>query len=274
VLKTVALGLALMVVLLLGGWVLIPRERHVQRAITIEAPGANVYTLIAGREKVLEARPFSSITTAEARFALSPDGRGTRVVRSVDVKLNTFANRRIDAAFGRRLADLKALAETMPKTDVSALVADVVETVPRNVAYVEETSTQDPAAIAAAIGDGTRKVGAFLKAHGLKPAGPVLTINTRWADGVYAFDAAIPVDRLPDGAADPEVKVKPTYGGRAVKAIHRGAYASLPVTYAQIHAYLALRSLTSAGTPWDEYVSDPALTQEPDLITHVYQPVK
>ncbi len=45
-------------------------------------------------------------------------------------------------------------------------------------------------------------------------------------------------------------------------------------TYEKLFAYAAAHGLEQAGPSWDQYVSDPGKTAEPDLITHIYMPVR
>jgi len=118
--------------------------------------------------------------------------------------------------YERGLGNLKTLAESLPKADFSDLTIMLVDTAPATVAYLSSQSSKDTAQIGDAIGAAYAKVLAFMKANGLKQAGPPITINTRWDDTGYGFDAAIPVDASPvkDVPADSPVKVKTTTRGR------------------------------------------------------------
>jgi effector-binding domain-containing protein len=48
----------------------------------------------------------------------------------------------------------------------------------------------------------------------------------------------------------------------------------MPASYDKLMAYVAAHGYETAGPPWDEYVTDPGKTAEPDLITHIFMPVK
>ena len=110
----------------------------------------------------------------------------------------------------------------------------------------------------------------------LKQAGPVMTINTKWDETGYGFDAAVPIDHMPEAlpAADAAVKVKPMYAGKALKVVHKGAYRTMQKDYDQLDAYAAAHGYERPAPPWDEYVTDPGKTPEPDLVTNIYMPVK
>ena len=115
----------------------------------------------------------------------------------------------------------------------------------------------------------------FIAQAKLKPNGAPITIDTKWDDSGYAFEAGIPVDKAPDTApANSPVKVKTTYAGKALKVVHKGAYRDLAATYQKLFAYVAANGLEKAGNPWDEYVNDPGKTPEPELLTNLYLPVK
>lgn len=113
-------------------------------------------------------------------------------------------------------------------------------------------------------------------AQGLKQAGPPITINTRWDEAGYAFDAAIPIDRVPRLAvqAGSPVQIKQTYGGGVLKVTHLGRYGDMPATYDKLAAYMAAYGHEAAGPSWDEYVSDPGKTPEAELVTNIYAPVR
>jgi effector-binding domain-containing protein len=110
----------------------------------------------------------------------------------------------------------------------------------------------------------------------LKQAGPVITINTRWDESGYGFEAAVPIDRMPETqpAAGAPVQVKRMYEGKALKVVHKGAYRTMMKDYDQLAAYAAAHGYERPAPPWDEYVSDPGKTTEADLITNIYMPVK
>jgi len=104
----------------------------------------------------------------------------------------------------------------------------------------------------------------------------VMTINIKWDETGYAFEAAVPIDHMPETlpAADGPVKVKMMYAGKALKVVHKGAYRTMQNDYDQLDAYAAAHGYERPSSPWDEYVSDPGKTTEADLITNIYMPVK
>lgn len=248
----------------------------------------------SGSQEILETRPLEMVKSALdfgpqgkaiAQFTLAPEGTGTRVTWGFDTDLGMnpvsryfglMFDRMIGPDYEKGLAGLKKLAESLPKADFADLKVEKVELTPVTVAYATATSDRGDQAIAAAIGAAYAQVGKFMLANGLKQAGPPITINIKWDDSGYACEAAIPVDRSPtkEVPAKSAVKVKQTYAGPALKVVHSGAYSDMPATYEKLAAFIAAFGLEMAGPPWDEYVSDPGRTPEPELITNIYQPVK
>src|SRR5580765_1934475 len=164
-------------------------------------------TVGTGSQEIVEAKPYELVKSklefagagpAAATFALSPDNAGTKVVWGLDCDMGKgpvgryfglMMDRMVGKDFESGLSRMKTLAESFPKADFAGLNVEAVTTTPATVAYVASESSKDMKEIAAAIGAGYGKVGAFMKANGLKQAGPVLTINNRWDDTGYGFDA-------------------------------------------------------------------------------------
>lgn len=257
ILKKIVLVLVLLVVLLAGIGMLLPRQVHVERSIVIDAPRATVFALVdgykqfskwspwealdpnakttvegpdfgvgakqswvgdpktvgSGSQEIIEAEPVARVKSrlefgdnppATAEFVLAPEGSGTHLTWSFDSDMGAgpigrwfglMMDRFIGPDYEKGLASLKTLAESLPKADFADLVVTMVDAAPVTVAYVESQSSRDTMQIGEAIGAGYAQVVAFMKVHGLKQAGPPITINTRWDDTGYGFDAAIPVDK-------------------------------------------------------------------------------
>lgn len=248
----------------------------------------------SGSQEITASQPYERIEThldfgpqgtAEAFFDLSPEGDGTQVVWGFDTD---FGLNPIGRYFGLMmegmlgpdyeagLANLKQLAESLPQADFSDLQAEVTEVESMPIAFVSSTSSQDPADIHQAFTEAYGQVGAFLGQHRLEASGPPIAINTSWDEDGYAFDAGIPLAAAPEVEIpeDSPVQIGQTYAGKALKAVHTGAYTGLESTYEKIEAYVAAHGLRAIDRPWDEWVSDPAETSEDELITRIYFPVE
>ncbi|HEV8701591.1 MAG TPA: SRPBCC family protein [Candidatus Polarisedimenticolia bacterium] len=248
----------------------------------------------SGSQEIVESRPYELVRTrldfgsegkADAQFTLTPEGTGTRVTWGFETDLGMnpvsryfglMIDRMVGSDFEKGLAGLKKLAESLPKADFSTLEIETVEVAPVTVAYVSTSSTWDDKAIAAANGSAYAQIGRFLTAQRLKQSAAPITINTRWSDTEYEFDAAIPVDRAPEREVPPSspVRIKQTYAGTALQAIHRGGRLDIPATCEKLAAYAAACGRETAGPTWDQYSADPGSTPEAEPVTHVYMPIR
>jgi len=338
ILKAAVVGVVVLVVLVSGIGMLLPRHSHVERSIVIDAPRITVFALVdgfkqfhkwspwadqdpnakytiegpeygvgakqswvgdpgtvgSGSQEIVEVQSGESVTSsldfgdqglATARLALVSERSGTKVTWSLDADngagpigrwFGLFLDRFVGPDYEKGLARLKALAESLPKTDFADLAVSLVDVAPTTVACLESQSSKDVTAMGEAIGAAFTKVVAFMNAHGQKQAGRPITINTLWDDTGYGFTAGIPVDRAPVGEipADSPIKVQPTYSGKALKILFKGPYGGVPPNFVKLEAFMAARGYEAAGPTWNEYVSDPGTTPEAELTTNFYQPVK
>jgi effector-binding domain-containing protein len=338
ILMKVVVTLVVLVAVLAGVGMMLPRQVHVERQLTIDAPRATVYALVdgysqfnkwspwlekdpnakysiegpkygvgakqswsgnakvgTGSQEITDVKPYERVTwklvfadqpdPATGYMNFAPATTGTQVTWGLDCDMGKgpvgryfglLMDKMVGPDFEAGLAKLKTLAESMPKTDFATLEVTRFDAKARTVAYVEATASTDEKEIASVIGASYAKVGAFMKQHGLKIADAPQTINTRWDDAGYGFDAAIPVDKAPDKEipADSPVQVKQTYEGPALKVVMKGPYSGMKTVYEQLDAYMQVRGYERAGSPWDEYVTDPGTTPETELTTNIIQPIK
>ena len=64
-----------------------------------------------------------------------------------------------------------------------------------------------------------------------------------------------------------------TCEGKAITAMHKGAYKDIENTYAPMMQYLAKNNLSSTGVYYDYYLNDPADVPENELLTKVVFPI-
>ena len=245
--------------------------------------GSQEITGTTPNTEVLTALDFGEQGLADAFYRLAPEGSGTKVVWGFDSELNGLIERffgyfllggMLGPQYEQGLADLKTLAESLPSDDWTDVSAEVVDVEPVTIAYVSGSSAQDSAAIGQAFAAAYGQVVPFIQTHGLAFAGQPLAINKAWGE-TFEFDAGIPITSAPESVPeDSPVQIKETYAGKAVKAVHTGAYGRLDETYDKVRAYMAAYGLEEGEHPWDVWVSDPTQTPEEEVITHVYFPIK
>ena len=248
----------------------------------------------SGTQTIVESRPYTRLETVinagapdEARtwFELDPAAGGTRVAWSFDLDhgfnpigryLGLATTGIVRRDYEQSLARLADLAESLPDADFSGLRIERVRVEPQEIAFQSMRAAPDAASMSAALGDAYTDILAFMEAHGLRSAGPPLSIAREFNGARLEFDAGIPVagvnDETPHQAGG--VQLGQTAGGPVLRAAHKGAYRNLAATHRMLSAYLAAHGIERDGDAWESYVSDPAEVPEADLLTYVYYPVR
>jgi len=338
VLKRILIALVVIVVILVVIGFLLPKTRHVERSVVIDAPPCVVFAQVNGFRDFNDWSPFMAVVPdaeysfegpdfgvgskiswrvtdpkpetgsqiivastpyervdvelnlgrqggAQASYLLQPENGGTRLTWTFDTDfgLNIVGryfglvlDRQLGPLYAQGLANLKRIAEDLPKVDWSDIDIGIAEVPSTTIAYSTGESSREPADIAAALGAAYGRVAVFVSANGLQIDGQPIAINNYWDDRGYGFDAGLPVSGTPTRGAGPgsAVRMGETYGGRVVRAVHVGPYTGLEDTYHKIEAFMIAHKLEGNGRSWDIYVSDPGNTAEDELVTEVYQPVK
>lgn len=116
---------------------------------------------------------------------------------------------------------------------------------------------------------------AALKA-GLKEAGRPLAAFVDTDDNGFKFEAMIPIEAAPAGAADlpPDVAVGTNPSGKALKFQHRGAYDDIDSTYEAITAYLDEKGLEARNVFVEEYLNDASGADDANLALDIYVFIK
>jgi uncharacterized protein YndB with AHSA1/START domain len=246
-----------------------------------------------GRQTVVASEPFRSVVTEielegnpafRSAFTLDTvDGR-TRVIWSfdTDLGLNLIARylrpvftSRISASYESDLANLRSMAESLPRADFSDLEIAHMIVEPQTIAYVTTNSLPSATAISEAMGEAFFDVLQFIDRHDLREAGAPLSISRSFSGSRLVFDAGVPVQGDVDSTPESNngVRLGESYGGPVIRVAHTGPYGGLAGTHEKIAAYLAAYGIERNGDAWESYESDPARTPESDLLTYVYYPV-
>jgi len=156
------------------------------------------------------------------------------------------------------LVELGKLAENLPRANFGAIEIEQLVVLPLDIAYLQTTSIPEATAISAAMRDAYYRV------------------TRTFAGSELVFDAAIPVRgsaaNVPHSGGI--VRTGRTYGGPVIRVRHIGAYRNLGATHEKIVAYIAALGVTRNGDAWESYVSDPTRTDEAELVTYVYYPIR
>ncbi len=109
---------------------------------------------------------------------------------------------------------------------------------------------------------------------GAKPDGAPMTIYTATDDTGFQFQAAVPIAEAPAVPPDGDIKVGKSPVGPALKFVHRGSYDAMDTTYEAITNYLDEKRLEAKDLFVEQYIKDPVMTPEDDLVIEVYVPLK
>jgi len=122
--------------------------------------------------------------------------------------------------------------------------------------------------------EGLGKVFAFLAEQGVQISGaPYLAYMNGSAD-FSQFDVEMGIPVAQEIAVSGEFYMSKNCEGKAVCAMHKGAYKDIEVAYVALMEYLTKNGFESTGIYYDYYINDPANTPESELLTKVVFPVK
>lgn len=124
------------------------------------------------------------------------------------------------------------------------------------------------------MGEGYGKLWAYLAQCGKEIAGAPYCKYTNGSADFMKFDIELGVPVSEPLPEQDEIYMSKTCEGKAITAIHKGAYKDIEKTYAPMMQYLADNKLESTGIYYDYYLSNPADTAESELLTKVVFPLK
>lgn len=248
----------------------------------------------SGSQVIVNSRPFDYVETvinpgeagaARSWFEIAGDDGATSVSWhfEADYGLNLVGRyfalllaRVIEKDYARGLANLRELAESLPRVDFSDIDIERISVEAMRIAYLATSSRPEPAAISQAMGDAYFEILNYIDRHGLQEAGAPLSITRSFSGSRLQFDAAIPIrgtsEETPRESGG--VRTGMTYAGPVIRVRHVGSYRTLGLTHQKIAAYLAALGLERNGDAWESYVSDPTRVPEDELVTFVYYPVR
>lgn len=242
-----------------------------------------------GKLTITESKPHEMIKadldfmeqgTAKSWYAFSPAGDSTKVTMGFESELGmnplarwmgTLMQGEIKKAFDESLVNIKQIAESKP-----VFKAPISEEEVAPVSYIGIKSTlnpQDNAAITAAMTKNYTELMKVLQQAKVQLAGHPFCLYPAFSETSMDMVCALPV---PSGAKLPaKYAVATTPGGKAVKAVHTGAYEDLQQTHDEVNQYIKMKQLKEAGAPWEVYVTDPMVEKDTaKWVTEIYYPIK
>jgi effector-binding domain-containing protein len=178
--------------------------------------------------------------------------------------------------FEKGLADIKKGCESTKTSEATTEISEIeVESSP--ILYIALSSPLNGDSIAEKLGMSYGEIMAFIETNSLNMGGAPLAITTKFSmeEMFWEFKAAIPVvENLDQVIVSDKIEKGNTYQGKAIKAVHVGAYSESANTYYAVEEYLKKNSLEQNGEPWEEYIDDPMEVKENELRTFIYYPIK
>jgi len=247
----------------------------------------------SGWQEIVASKPYEKIEikldfdaqgVADTGFTLIAKGDGTEITWFFDSDLtkgvnflDSFLARYFGLLFDRwvggdyeaGLANLKEYAESLPVSDFSQLKIERVDVDAQKILYVTTNSSQDPADIAPAMAAAYAEITEFMNQANINISGQPMAITRAWEEGSYQFDAAIPVEFVPQVLSG-DIKSGLSPQGPAVRAVHNGAFDEMMPTYTKLAAYISAHGLRQGDVSWEHYITDPASATQSEMITHVY----
>jgi effector-binding domain-containing protein len=128
--------------------------------------------------------------------------------------------------------------------------------------------------IGPSMGKAFEKLFGFLGANGIAPVGPPFAVYYSYdPSGHTVFEAGIPVSDTVGG--NDEVMYKEFPAMKVVTTQFQGPYDAMEPVYTELFNYIAANGLTSDGTSWEVYLTDPSQVADPkDNLSVIYLPLK
>ena len=246
----------------------------------------------AGEMMIVRAEPYDVIEAAvdlgpqggaHMTFDIEPKPGGSTVTWSYDTEFGLnligryagrFFDRQLGQDFTQGLVNLKAHAERLPGADFAGIEAAVVTVAPAPaVVYAGQVrggSAEQEAAFERAL----TAVRLAMREAELREAGPAIAVTNRWEPPLWVFEAAVPYGGEPNDGIGDAVSFGETPGGRAVRAIHRGAPSGVAPLGTKLEAYVAAHRLTAREPTWEVRVTERDETPAEEQVTEIYIPVE
>ncbi|HFB65074.1 MAG TPA: hypothetical protein ENJ60_05975 [Aeromonadales bacterium] len=263
--------------------------------------GSQEITALKENELVNISLEFSDGARSDSYYHLTAlDDNKTRVTWgfSTDLGNNPIARysgllfeKWIGPDYEAGLKNLKRVAESeKSKQDYSNLNTEILQFEPLDIIYIEGESSMNPAEMAKVERENFRLLHEYLEQLDASQSGDPLTIMTLWDEQKhrwgykialpysgelkYARDLPPPDAEVEKQSPQNEIKSGKTYAGKVLKIEYFGPYSGLKDFYKQVYAYIKAKKLEITGHSWEVYVGDPETTEEAELETDIYFPIK
>lgn len=240
--------------------------------------GSQTISKVDGCSRVESKLEFDGQGPALASWTIEPIGPRSKVTWGIDVDfgmniIGRYFGLGFDGMMGpdfeRGLAQLKTLAESLPKTDFGAISPEPFDAPAVPFAYVTVQTSSDPLSVASSVGGAWAQVAGWYASNGLTPGGFPAMVTTAESGGQLSIDAGLPLAATPLVAPVGAVKIGALPTGKALRVVHTGSAADLQVTRDRLRAWMAARKVEQGGPWWEVMESDPSAVAEAERRTVV-----
>jgi effector-binding domain-containing protein/uncharacterized protein YndB with AHSA1/START domain len=242
--------------------------------------GSMTTTAATPYAKIEQAIGFEGQGEAGSTFDFVPVEGGTRVTWTFSYDagampwnkiMGFFAQGAVGKDYEAGLANLKKVAEGLPKADFADLKTEFVTLAPKPMLYLEDNVSTEAAVVTASRNEAIALLKSQIAIKGVTPAGPPI-VTIKPVDNTKAeMQVGLPYDGTL-GAGSFGIKNGVTPEGQMVKVVHAGGADTLGQTYAKLEAFMAASKLAKRGPAFESLVdtdnADPAQRK-----IEIYQPV-
>ncbi len=137
--------------------------------------------------------------------------------------------------------------------------------------YVERSCSMNPSDISKNMGAAFCTVAEFIGTHGISSIGNALSVYYEYDEKTMKFRAGFIVSSTDAEKAEGEVRGDVLPSGEVLNFIHKGPYAKLRDSYADMMKYLAANSLVVSAPTVEVYLNNPNMVaSEDELETDIY----
>lgn len=241
-----------------------------------------------GKLKIIKSQPFDAIEaildfgTGEALsyWSFQQKEELTEVTWGVNVDLGfnpiskwlgLFMEDDLAVDIGKGLEKLKKYSENLPRINSSIVTKQFID---KPQWFLAIRDTVDGSEIGLVHAKLFSEIGLFMEKNNISDDLPPLVIYHSWTDTLVDVEAGL---LLKDTVvlSDNRIKLNKINAGNVVTAKHYGSYERIPETYFSINEWMRKNEVQVIGPPWEVYVVDPSIEQNPDKwVTEIYFPIK
>ena len=243
-----------------------------------------------GFHEIIESTPYKKIKSklsfgdstkdTFATFELVPTKNGTIInwLFEMDSGFNLIKRYSglaiedlIAGDFEKGLAQLKHYVEA--KNQVTDLNIKIVTLKKQAIYALQIQQPENLEDIANKIGEAFAQILKNFAENRISMSGTPVVITKMDQGQNYHLIAAIPVNQHIEAQSN-KMQAQFLPAGKAIQLVHTGSYDKLAKSYEKLNAFAYKNKLKKRADSWEDYISDPTMVKESELITHIYLPVE